>query len=175
EQFRERECPPSSRPGGISLLLWCNKLSGLVHGIACPRPAARSVLTSGPRPWQQSASLPLITTAGTDRMPRLLARLATFGSFMSSTVTSHDGHAVLLTRAIVSSQVAQPALKISTLRLVAIVILLFDASNLVQRPRGSVRDVDVRFRPRVPERRRDQAGDADVNTHVRVEHKLADD
>lgn len=38
-----------------------------------------------------------MTTAGTERIPRLLARWATFGTFMSSTLTSHDGQATRLT------------------------------------------------------------------------------
>jgi hypothetical protein len=57
-----------------------------------PNPAARSVASSGPRPVQHSASCPFITTAGTDRMPKLLARRATSGLCISSTVTSHAGH-----------------------------------------------------------------------------------
>src|SRR5438046_6160311 len=75
-----------------------------------PMPAARSVASCGPLP----TSLPSITTAGTDRMPSCLAISATRGSFMSLIVMSHEGHAILLTSRIVSSQQPHPALKIST-------------------------------------------------------------
>src|SRR5437667_8367713 len=85
-----------------------------------PKPAARSVASSGPRPAQHPASLPSITTAGTLRTPRLFARSATCRSFISSTVMSHEGHAILFTSLIVSSQQPQPALKISTLLLLFI-------------------------------------------------------
>lgn len=86
-----------------------------------PNPAARSVASSGPRPAQQSASWPLITTAGTERTPKLLARRATSGCRMSSTVTSQEGHAICLTSVTVSSHTEHPALKISIVRLVTIV------------------------------------------------------
>src|SRR5262249_29249799 len=85
---------------------------------AIPSPAARSTASSGPRPVQQSANLPSITTAGTDLIPSVFARLATFGSFMSSTLTSQEGQAMLLTRATVSWQAGH--LKTSTFRLLAI-------------------------------------------------------
>src|SRR5258708_35111322 len=42
-----------------------------------PIPASRSTLSSGPRPAQQPASFPSMTTAGTLRTPRLFARSAT--------------------------------------------------------------------------------------------------
>ena len=48
---------------------------------------------SGPRPAQQSASAPSITTAGTDRMPRDSARSATLLSRMSRMMISQDGQA----------------------------------------------------------------------------------
>ena len=87
----------------------------------CPKPAARSVDSSGPRPVQQSASLPSITTAGIERMPRFFARLATVGFFMSRTVTSHDGQATRLMSRMVSSHAGQPALKTSIFRFAAII------------------------------------------------------
>lgn len=43
-----------------------------------------------------------MTTAGTELIPSAFARLATLASFMSCTVISLDGHAIWLTRAIVS-------------------------------------------------------------------------
>src|SRR5262249_19571460 len=89
---------------------------------ACPTPAARRVASSTPRPAQQSASVPLITTAGTLRIPKLFACRATSGLCISNTVTSHEGHAIRLTSSTVSSQAAHPALKISIVRLVAIVV-----------------------------------------------------
>src|SRR5262249_7669173 len=48
-----------------------------------PSPAARRTATSTPRPAQHAASLPSITTAGTERMPSPLARSATAASRMS--------------------------------------------------------------------------------------------
>src|SRR5437868_2357175 len=97
-----------------------------------PKPAARSVASSGPRPAQQPASLPSITTAGTLRTPRLFARSAISRCFISSTVMSHEGHAILLTSLIVSSQQPQPALKISTFLLLFIihVSLLIHSTDL---------------------------------------------
>lgn len=83
--------------------------------IGCPNPEARSVVSSGPRPAQQSAGLSFIITAGTERIPRLLARLATLGSFISRTMTSQDGQATRLASLTVSSRAGQPALKISIL------------------------------------------------------------
>src|SRR5713226_1554040 len=62
-----------------------------------------------------------MTTAGTLRTPRLFARSAMSRCFMSSTVISHDGQAMLLTSLIVSSQQPQPALNISTFLLLPIV------------------------------------------------------
>src|ERR687885_2171956 len=91
---------------------------------ACPTPAARRVASSTPRPAQQSASVPLITTAGTVRIPKLFARRATSGLCISNTVTSQEGHAIRLTSVTVSSQAGHPALKISIVRLVAIVVSL---------------------------------------------------
>lgn len=85
-----------------------------------PIPAALSVASCGPRSVQQSDSLPSMTTAGTERMPRPLARLATFGSCISSTVTWHDGQAMRSTSLTASSQAGHPALKTSTCRLSAI-------------------------------------------------------
>ncbi len=87
------------------------------HAIGRPIPADCSTAASGPRPEQQSANFPSITTEGTDRTPRLFARLATFGSFMSSTVTSHDGQAMLWTSLTASLHAGHPALKTSTCRL----------------------------------------------------------
>jgi hypothetical protein len=88
------------------------------HGydMGTPSPADLRTSTSGPRPSQQSASLPSITTAGTDLMPRPLARLDTVGSFISRMVTSQDAHALSLTIVIASWQTGHPALKISILR-----------------------------------------------------------
>jgi hypothetical protein len=54
-------------------------------------------------------------------MPKPFARRATFGSFMSNTDTSQDGHAMSLTMVIASSHAGHPALKTSTVRFVAIV------------------------------------------------------
>src|SRR5437870_7069029 len=90
-----------------------------------PKPAARSVASSGPRPAQHPASLPSITTAGTLRTPRLFARSAISRCFISSTEMSHEGHAILLTSLIVSSQHPHPALKISTFLLLFIVHVSF--------------------------------------------------
>ncbi len=44
--------------------------------IGWPTPAAHSAVLSGPRPAQQLASFPSITTASTERMSNSLARLA---------------------------------------------------------------------------------------------------
>src|SRR5437667_4306962 len=90
---------------------------GVVSQRACPTPAARSVPSSTPRPAQHAASVPLITTAGSVRMPKRLARRATSGLCMSSTVTSQDGQETRFTRVTVSSHAGQPALKISIVRL----------------------------------------------------------
>ena len=79
----------------------------------CPKPAARRTGSSGPRLEQQSASLPSMTTAGTERIPSAVARWIVGGAFISRTVTSQDGHATRLTNWIASSQTVQPALKIS--------------------------------------------------------------
>jgi len=62
-----------------------------------PTPAARNPASSVPRPAQQSANLPLTTTAGTERMPSVRARSATALSHISSTLTSHEGQAMRLT------------------------------------------------------------------------------
>ena len=59
-----------------------------------PMPADRSAASFGPRPVQHSASLPSMTTAGTERMPKCCARLATSGFFMSKIVMSHEGQAI---------------------------------------------------------------------------------
>lgn len=91
------------------------------YGNACPNPAARSVASSGPRPAQHSASAPSITTAGTERMPKLFARRATSGLCISRIVTSQEGHATCFTNATVSSQTTHPALKTSTTRLLSTV------------------------------------------------------
>src|SRR5260370_9970402 len=112
-----------------------------------------------------------MTTAGTDRMPRPLARLATWGSFISSTVTSHEGQATRLTIDTVSSQTGQPALNISTLRLVATFISPV-APDLEQRFRGSGRN--ALLRPRIPQRNHDHAAHAPADGSVVVEDKLAD-
>src|SRR5262249_218261 len=71
------------------------------------------------RPAQQLASLPLITTAGTERIPSVLARFATSMLFMSCTITSQDGHAARLINSVVSVHVAHPALNTSIFRLSA--------------------------------------------------------
>jgi hypothetical protein len=120
-------CPALRGSGSNAALSLATAASSLLRltQSACPNPAARKVDTSTPRPEQQSASVPLITTAGRLRMPKLFARRATSGLCISSTVTSHEGHAACLTCAIVSSQAEQPALKISTVRLVAIIVLSF--------------------------------------------------
>src|SRR5215468_5313878 len=62
-------------------------------------------------------------------MPKLLARRATSGLCISSTVTSQDGHAACFTIVTVSSHAGQPALKISTVRLVAIVVSFIEGSK----------------------------------------------
>src|SRR5262249_10323419 len=87
------------------------------YQMACPNPAARSVASSGPRPAQQSANVPSISTAGTERIPRLLARRATSGSRMSRIGTSHEGQATRLIISTVSVHTEHPALKISICRL----------------------------------------------------------
>src|SRR5262249_54145143 len=74
---------------------------------------------STPPSEQHDANLPSITTAGTDRTPSSLARRTTSMAFMSCTTTSQDGHASRLTASTASWQIAQSALKISTLRFVA--------------------------------------------------------
>src|SRR5437762_9387337 len=61
-----------------------------------------------------------MTTAGTERTPSVLARLATSLSCMSSTITSQDGQAAAFTVSTASLQAGQPALNTSTFRLVAI-------------------------------------------------------
>lgn len=91
--------------------------------IGTPSPAAFNTSILGCRPAQQSASFPSITTAGTDLMPRLFARIDTAGSFISRTDTSHDLHAFCLMISIVSWQTGQPALKISILRSVFIPVI----------------------------------------------------
>ena len=96
-------------------MLPCSPLNDYESG--CPTPVARSVCSSGPCPAQQLASSPLMTTAGTERILKLFARRATSGLFMSSTVTSQDGHAIRFTSAMASSHAGHPALKISIVRL----------------------------------------------------------
>ena len=88
-----------------------------------PSPAAFNTSMFGPRPAQQSASRPSITTAGTDWIPRLFARADTAGSFISRTDTSQDVHAFCLIISMVSRHTGQPALKISILRTVFIRIV----------------------------------------------------
>src|SRR6516162_11942790 len=73
-----------------------------------------------PRPAQHSASLPSITTAGTERMPSSLARFATSTSRMSWTITSHEGQAARLMTSMASWQAAHPALNTSIFRVAAI-------------------------------------------------------
>src|SRR5439155_27056368 len=99
------------------------------HGEACdrtlsqrgvPRPAARKTCSLIPRSVQHAANLPSMTTAGTERTPSALARLATSLSCMSSTITSQDGQAAAFTVSTASLQAGQPALNTSTFRLVAI-------------------------------------------------------
>jgi hypothetical protein len=61
-----------------------------VVGSGSPQPCRPEHSSSGPRPVQQSASLPSITTAGTDRMPRLqLASLQDFAASMPATGGTH--------------------------------------------------------------------------------------
>jgi len=62
--FRQNHVPPEKRS---------------YSSIGFPSPAALKVASSGPRPEQQFASLPSMTTAGADRIPRLLALSATSG------------------------------------------------------------------------------------------------
>src|SRR5215467_5668778 len=81
--------------------------------MGCPNPAARSVASSGPRPAQQSANIPSITTAGTERIPRLVARRATSGSRMSRIVTSREGQATRVVISMASVHIEHPALKLS--------------------------------------------------------------
>jgi hypothetical protein len=83
------------------------------HQSGCPIPAARKAASSGPRPAQQLARLPSTTMAGTERMPNELARVATVGSFMSSTAISHDEHESRFTSSTVSLHTGHPALNIS--------------------------------------------------------------
>jgi hypothetical protein len=90
-----------------------------------PSPAALKVASSGPRPEQQFASFPSMTTAGTDRIPRLLARSDTSGLFISSILTSQDGQAIRLIISTVSLHAGHPALKTSILRFVFIVYTSF--------------------------------------------------
>src|SRR5262249_20936806 len=87
------------------------------YQMGCPNPAARSVASSGPRPAQQSANVPSITTAGTERIPRLVARRATSGSRMSRIVTSQEGQATRLIVSMASVHTEHAALKISICRL----------------------------------------------------------
>jgi len=53
-------------------------------------------------------------------MSRLFARLATLGSFIFNTDTSHDAHAMSFTVEIASSHAGHPALKTSIVRFVVI-------------------------------------------------------
>jgi hypothetical protein len=62
-----------------------------------------------------------MTTAGTERIPKRFARLATSACFISSTVTSQDGQATRFTSSMVFSQAGHPALKISIVLLAFIV------------------------------------------------------
>src|SRR5262249_18791667 len=62
-------------------------------------------------------------------MPKLLARRATSGLSISSTVTSQDGHAACFTMVTVSSHTDHPALKISSVCLVAIVVSFIEGSK----------------------------------------------
>jgi hypothetical protein len=72
------------------------------YNIGWPIPSALRAASLMPGPVQQSATFPSITTAGTLRTPRVLALSAITVSLMSSTVTSQEGQAILLTRSIVS-------------------------------------------------------------------------
>lgn len=59
-------------------------------GSGNPQPYRPERSSSGPRPVQQSASLPSITTARTDRMPRLqLASLQDFAASLPATGGTH--------------------------------------------------------------------------------------
>jgi hypothetical protein len=71
---------------------------------------------------QQSASLPSITTAGTERIPNPLAHCATSARFMSRMLTSHDGQATWLTSSIVSAHVGHPALNTSISRFIVMIL-----------------------------------------------------
>src|SRR5262249_34046521 len=102
------------------------------------------------------------------------ARLATFGSCMSCTVTSQEGQATLWTRATVSWQAGHPALKTSILRFVAMFISPVDAPDLKKRSGGSRGNACDHFsRPGVPQRRTDQGGDAAVDSRVGIQDELA--
>jgi len=54
-------------------------------------------------------------------MPSSFARFATFGAFMSRTVTSHEEQATRFTMSMVSWHTGHPALKTSILRMSVIV------------------------------------------------------
>jgi hypothetical protein len=93
------------------------------HYRRTPRPSARKICSCGPAVAQHSASLPLMTTAGTRRMPKSLARAATSFCLMSSTVTSQDSHASRFTSAIVSSQATHRALNTSIFRFSSVMVI----------------------------------------------------
>jgi hypothetical protein len=78
-----------------------------------PIPACFSTAISGPRPAQQPANSPSMTTAGTDLIPSAFARSATDGSFMSRTNTLQDGHAADWISRTASRHIGQPALNTS--------------------------------------------------------------
>jgi len=107
--------PPGRNGGSHKARMWLTL--AFSYQMGCPNPAARSVASSGPRPAQQAANVSSITTAGTERIPRLLARRAMSGSRMSRIVTSQEGQARRLIISTASVHMEHPALKISICRL----------------------------------------------------------
>ena len=80
--------------------------------------AGVAMFVTGPRSAQQVASsLLVITTAGTVRTPRRLARLTTAGSLIARTCTSQLRQALAHANSTTSLHMPHPALKASTWRL----------------------------------------------------------
>lgn len=139
----------------------CACCSWTTHVSGTPRPANRKANSCTPRPAQQSASFPSITTAGTLRIPYCRAFVATSSRRMSRTSTSHEGHATWLMNAIVSSQAGHPALKTSILRFAFTVVLLYVCTRLlsavlqpghgaVDARRGQLFQIDATIRTTMP-------------------------
>jgi hypothetical protein len=107
----------------------------------CPTPSRWSVLTSTVSCWQQSASRPFTTTAGTRFIPYYRAFAWAGFVFMSWTCRSQLSQMTPRTVANASSQTEQPAVKTSTVRF-AITCLLIEYHQRLRRPLRLSRSVN---------------------------------